>query len=291
MAVLKEAAKIGHYSLDFFATQSFDETGLGIPIAMQELFWGDAGIGLSIVGTGLAAAGVSSNGTPEQVGGHCCIERSEHDATVPHQSTRDGARCRRRRPVDPQPAASARPGHHGRACQRGLHDDLLDPGALRDRPAEGQLDWLRGDSRRLLARGLLGSLTAARLRVAFGYRLVTPGALLLGAVTMAGLYLTESAIVARVLLAGYILHVTVWNICVVSLRQRLVPEHLRGRQNSLFKLSGLVGLVLGAAVAGPIADAAGLAAPFGIAALLFAMCIAYTAWLLTNDSRLADGAG
>jgi len=108
---------------------------------------------------------------------------------------------------------------------------------------------------------------------------------------MAGLYLTDSAIVAGVLLAGYILHVTVWNICVVSLRQRLVPEHLRGRQNSLFKLSGLIGLVLGAAAAGPIADAAGLAAPFGIAALLFAMCIAYTAWLLTNDSRLADGAG
>jgi alkylation response protein AidB-like acyl-CoA dehydrogenase len=35
---------------------------------MEELFWGDAGIGLSIVGTALAAAGVSSNGTPEQVG-------------------------------------------------------------------------------------------------------------------------------------------------------------------------------------------------------------------------------
>ncbi len=66
--VLEEAAKIGVYSLDFFATQSFDETGLGIPIAMEELFWGDAGIGLAIVGTALAAAGVSSNGTPEQVG-------------------------------------------------------------------------------------------------------------------------------------------------------------------------------------------------------------------------------
>jgi alkylation response protein AidB-like acyl-CoA dehydrogenase len=66
--VLEEAAKIGLYSIDFFATQSFDETGLGIPIAMEELFWGDAGIGLSIVGTALAAAGVSSNGTPEQVG-------------------------------------------------------------------------------------------------------------------------------------------------------------------------------------------------------------------------------
>ncbi|NPC97212.1 acyl-CoA dehydrogenase family protein [Nocardioides sp. zg-DK7169] len=66
--VLEEAAKIGLYSLDFFATQSFDETGLGFPVAMEELFWGDAGIGLSIVGTALAAAALSSNGTPEQVG-------------------------------------------------------------------------------------------------------------------------------------------------------------------------------------------------------------------------------
>ncbi len=83
----------------------------------------------------------------------------------------------------------------------------------------------------------------------------------------------------------------VWNICAVPLRQRLVPEQLRGRQNGLFKLSGLIGLVLGAAVAGPIAGSAGLAAPFGIAALIFAICVAYTAWLLPSDSRLADGAG
>ena len=66
--IVEEAAKAGIYSLDFFATQSFDETGLGIPITMEEIFWGDAGIGLAIVGTALAAAGVSSNGTPEQVG-------------------------------------------------------------------------------------------------------------------------------------------------------------------------------------------------------------------------------
>ena len=35
---------------------------------MEELFWGDAGIGLSIVGTVLAAAGVRASGTDEQVG-------------------------------------------------------------------------------------------------------------------------------------------------------------------------------------------------------------------------------
>jgi alkylation response protein AidB-like acyl-CoA dehydrogenase len=66
--VLEEAAKIGLYSLDFIATQSFDPTGLGFPVALEELFWGDGGIGLSIVGTTLAAAAVRANGTDEQVG-------------------------------------------------------------------------------------------------------------------------------------------------------------------------------------------------------------------------------
>ncbi|MEW9529299.1 acyl-CoA dehydrogenase family protein [Microbispora sp. NPDC049125] len=66
--VIQEAAKIGLYSLDFFASQWFDESGLGLPVAFEELFWGDAGIGLSIAGTGLAAAALAANGTPEQMG-------------------------------------------------------------------------------------------------------------------------------------------------------------------------------------------------------------------------------
>ncbi|MBO8191962.1 acyl-CoA dehydrogenase family protein [Streptomyces oryzae] len=66
--VIQEAAKIGLYSLDFYAQQYFDPTGLGIPMTMEELFWGDAGIALSIVGTGLAAVGVLANGTEEQIG-------------------------------------------------------------------------------------------------------------------------------------------------------------------------------------------------------------------------------
>ncbi|MFE9329378.1 acyl-CoA dehydrogenase family protein [Streptomyces sp. NPDC006925] len=66
--IIQEAAKIGLYSLDFYAQQYFDPTGLGIPMAMEELFWGDAGIALSIVGTGLAAVGVLANGTEEQIG-------------------------------------------------------------------------------------------------------------------------------------------------------------------------------------------------------------------------------
>ncbi len=66
--VIKEAAKVGIYSLDFMAQQWFDPTGLGMVVAQEELFWGDAGIGLSLMGTGLAAAAVSANGTQEQIG-------------------------------------------------------------------------------------------------------------------------------------------------------------------------------------------------------------------------------
>jgi hypothetical protein len=66
--VIEEAAKLGLYSLDFFATQWMEPTGLGIVVAFEELFWGDAGIGLALVGTGLAAVAVATSGTDEQVG-------------------------------------------------------------------------------------------------------------------------------------------------------------------------------------------------------------------------------
>src|SRR5580658_625666 len=66
--VIEEAAKIGLYSLDFFASQWMEPSGLGMVVAFEELFWGDAGIGLSLAGTGLAAVAVASNGTNEQIG-------------------------------------------------------------------------------------------------------------------------------------------------------------------------------------------------------------------------------
>ena len=66
--ILEEAAKIGLYSLDFFAQQWLEPSGLGTLVAFEELFWGDAGIALSLVGSGLAAIAIASNGTNEQVG-------------------------------------------------------------------------------------------------------------------------------------------------------------------------------------------------------------------------------
>ena len=66
--IIQEAAKIGLYSMEFFAEQTTEPSGLGMIVAFEEMFWGDAGIALAILGTGLAAASVAATGTPEQVG-------------------------------------------------------------------------------------------------------------------------------------------------------------------------------------------------------------------------------
>jgi acyl-CoA dehydrogenase len=66
--VVEEAAKVGLYGMDFMAQVMMgDPTGLSMPVASEELFWGDAGIGLAIMGSGLAAAGIMGNGTQEQI--------------------------------------------------------------------------------------------------------------------------------------------------------------------------------------------------------------------------------
>ncbi|MGH2981733.1 MAG: acyl-CoA dehydrogenase family protein [Solirubrobacterales bacterium] len=65
--IIQEAAKIGLYSFEAVAQFWADPSGLTFPIANEELFWGDAGIGLSIMGTTLAVAGIYGSGTPEQL--------------------------------------------------------------------------------------------------------------------------------------------------------------------------------------------------------------------------------
>ena len=66
--LIQEAAKVGLYSFDFLANAYADPTGLSGCIASEELFWGDAGIGMAIMGTSLAVAAIFGSGTPEQLG-------------------------------------------------------------------------------------------------------------------------------------------------------------------------------------------------------------------------------
>jgi acyl-CoA dehydrogenase len=65
--VIQEAAKIGLYGFEGIAQFWLEPTGITFPIVNEELFWGDAGIGLSIMGTTLAVAGIYASGTPDQL--------------------------------------------------------------------------------------------------------------------------------------------------------------------------------------------------------------------------------
>ncbi|MBU6514875.1 MAG: acyl-CoA dehydrogenase family protein [Acidobacteriota bacterium] len=66
--VIEEAAKVGIYSLDFFANAMADPTGMTMVLVLEELSWGDAGLCMAIMGSTLAMAAIMANGTPEQVG-------------------------------------------------------------------------------------------------------------------------------------------------------------------------------------------------------------------------------
>jgi acyl-CoA dehydrogenase len=65
--VLQEAARQGLYQWELYAQLSTDPTGLSLPILMEELFWGCAGIGLTIVLPALALAAIRQAATNEQL--------------------------------------------------------------------------------------------------------------------------------------------------------------------------------------------------------------------------------
>src|SRR4051812_34320985 len=65
--VLEEAAGQGLYDWKLYAEASTDPTGLSLAIVMEELFWGCAGIGLTIVLPALALAALRQAATDEQL--------------------------------------------------------------------------------------------------------------------------------------------------------------------------------------------------------------------------------
>ena len=68
------------------------------------------------------------------------------------------------------------------------------------------------------------------------------------------------------MLVGQGFAVTMWNVVTVSLRQQVVPAHLLGRVNSVYRMLGWGLMPLGALAGGFVAHAAGLRAPYIVGA-------------------------
>src|SRR4051794_34792678 len=66
--VITAATEQGLYGLDYVQAMGSDPGGLFGVIYAEETHWGCAGIALAISASGLAAAGIASSGTPEQIG-------------------------------------------------------------------------------------------------------------------------------------------------------------------------------------------------------------------------------
>ncbi|MEU5941393.1 MFS transporter [Micromonospora sp. NPDC047548] len=115
--------------------------------------------------------------------------------------------------------------------------------------------------------GLAGTALATRLRARFG----TPALLRAGLLVEVGLQLvlatTRQPWVAGAALAVWGVHTMVWGVLVVSLRQRLVPDRLRGRVAGVYALADLGGAAVGTALGGLLAQTTGaITAPFWAAA-------------------------
>ena len=91
--LIKKAADCDLYSLDFYMQLFADPSGRTLSLALEEIFWGDAGIGLALFGTGLAVSAIIANGTPEQAGQWLpqCFGTKEKPAVAAFCASESGA--------------------------------------------------------------------------------------------------------------------------------------------------------------------------------------------------------
>jgi MFS family permease len=146
---------------------------------------------------------------------------------------------------------------------------------------------------------VLGSVTTAAVtrRVGPGPCLIATLGAGVGVPLVIGL--TSSAVVVGAASVIYGYTVVLWNVITVSLRQSIVPDHLLGRVNSVYRFLGWGGLPIGALLGGALValaePAAGreiaLRAPFLVCAAIHAVTLLVVGSRLTTARIEAARAG
>jgi MFS family permease len=144
----------------------------------------------------------------------------------------------------------------------------------------------------LLAASAVGSVVGGLVNPILTRRIGMLPSLVLPALVDAGAFvgigLAPGPIVVAVLLAVQGFSVAMWNVVTVSLRQRVVPGHLLGRVNSVYRMLGWGLMPLGALAGGFVAHAAGLRAPYIVAGLLCGLSALVALPLLLAAARNQD---
>ena len=133
------------------------------------------------------------------------------------------------------------------------------------------------------AGSVAGSFVAARLERRVGRVPLLFACVILTSVAATVPAFTTNAIAigASFVLSG--LFVVVWNVITVSLRQRIVPDHLLGRLNSAYRLFAWGTQPVGALLGGVIGELLGLRAVFLMAGLL-GLGLIFTRAIITEQA-------
>ncbi|MGW0082542.1 MFS transporter [Streptomyces sp. NPDC003393] len=129
----------------------------------------------------------------------------------------------------------------------------------------------------MLVAAALGSLAGARTAARAARRLGTRGSLVLSVSGSAMSYLVVAVLpwwpLVGIMLAVNSAAVVLWNVCTVSLRQRLAPADMLGRVISGYRLAAWGTMPLGAALGGTLARREGLDTPWLMAGVLLLACL------------------
>jgi MFS family permease len=144
--------------------------------------------------------------------------------------------------------------------------------AIRPGPLDLTSAWFGVLLATLAAGSVVGSLFVDRLERRLGRRrtlLLATATFPVYAIVLA--LTTDAVSIAASFFLGSALNIG-WNVITVSLRQRIVPDHLLGRVNAGYRLLAWGTMPIGAALAGVVGRAWGLEAVFWTSAGLGALC-------------------
>lgn len=147
--------------------------------------------------------------------------------------------------------------------------------------------------------GIAGSQLAPNItkRIGPGPSLYTT--LIGGAGAGFGIGLTSNAFIVAALFAVFMFTAVLWNVITVSLRQSVIPDHLLGRVNSVYRLFGWGSMPIGAAIGGALVTVAepglgremALRLPFFVSGVVNVIAFAYAFGRLSTAVIRAAEAG
>lgn len=136
--------------------------------------------------------------------------------------------------------------------------------------------------------GIVGSLLFPWLERRFSYATLLRTGLVLETFTHLALVLTHQAWVAMGVLFLFGAHTLVWGSVSSTVGQRLVPDRLRGRVNSVYMLGGVGGIALGSLLGGVLGQVFSYRAPF-YAGFVGSLIILLLVWKSMTHIAAASG--